>query len=441
MTSTVVVREYAYLTTAPVVVNTLDRAHISESAFRWLVELGQQFRRNGLPLFELDSQKLLRLDNYVGVLESPCGTVIEVLPKHTTEQTSAAEARALLKRLIKTSMQLSVREADFADVERFEMPIREWLITYFLSELEVLLKRGLQFDYQVREEEARFLRGQMDIAKQLRQPPGKAHVFNIRHDLFLPDRPENRLIKSALVAVCSATQDNDNWRLAHEMLSQLLQLPESSDPRADFKSWSTDRLLTHYRPIKPWCEFILNQHVPLSVSGGWRGISMLFPMEKLFENYVAEQLRRAIGSKGTVRTQLATEYLCQHKGKGVFKLIPDIEVVIGDKRWILDTKWKLLDVYDGGSTYGLSERDFYQMLAYGNQLLGCSGHLMLVYPAWDKFQASKNIELFHFSQTLTLSVSSFCLTKDSLASTTEVYRKLLNNELSEEAHTSRRSAR
>src|SRR5690554_871912 len=402
MTSTVVVREYAYLTTAPVAANTLDRAHISESAFRWLVELGQQFRRNGLPLFELDSQKLLRLDNYVGVLESPCGTVIEVLPKHTTEQTSAAEARALLKRLIKASMQLSVREADFADVERFEMPIREWLITCFLGELEVLLKRGLQFDYQVREEEARFLHGQLDIAKQLRQPPGKAHVFNIRHDLFLPDRPENRLIKSALVAVCSATQDNDNWRLAHEMLSQLLELPESSDTRADFKSWSTGRLLTHYRPIKPWCEFILNQHVPLSVSGGWRGISMLFPMEKLFENYVAEQLRRAIGNKGTVRTQLSTEYLCEHKGKGVFKLIPDIEVVIGDKRWIMDTKWKLLDVYNGGSTYGLNERDFYQMLAYGSKLLHSQGDLVLIYPAWKNFPSNENISPFEFDNQTTL---------------------------------------
>lgn len=413
MTSTVVVREYAYLTTAPLAVNTIDRAHISESAFRWLVELGQQFRRNGLPLFELDSQKLLRLDNYVGVLESPCGTVIEVLPKHTTEQTSAAEARALLKRLIKTSMQLSVREADFADVERFEMPIREWLITCFLGELEVLLKRGLQFDYQVREEEARFLRGQLDIAKQLRQPPGKAHLFNIRHDLFLPDRPENRLIKSALVAVCSATQDNDNWRLAHEMLSQLLQLPESSDPRADFRSWSTDRLLTHYRPIKPWCEFILNQHVPLSVSGGWRGISMLFPMEKLFENYVAEQLRRAIGNKGIVRTQLATAYLCEHKGKGVFRLRPDIEVVIGDKRWIMDTKWKLLDLYNGGSTYGLSERDFYQMLAYGYKLLRSEGDLILIYPAWEKFPYEQRILPFYFDNKMKLGIQSVSLMDDS----------------------------
>ena len=185
MTHTVVVREYACLTTAPVVANTLDKAHISESAFRWLVELGQRFRRNGLPLFELDSQQHLRLDNYVGVLESPCGTVIEIIPKHTTETTPASESRELLTRLIKTSMQISVREADFANVERFEMPIREWLITCFLGELETLIKRGLQLITSSRRRSA-YLRGQLDIAKQLRHPPGKAHVFNI-HDLFLPN--------------------------------------------------------------------------------------------------------------------------------------------------------------------------------------------------------------------------------------------------------------
>lgn len=408
MANTVVVREYACLTTAPVAVNTLDKAHISESAFRWLVELGQQFRRNGLPLFELDSQQHLRLDNYVGVLESPCGTVIEILPKHTTETTPASESRELLTRLIKTSMQISVREADFANVERFEMPIREWLITCFLNELEVLIKRGLQFDYQVREEEARYLRGQLDIAKQLRQPPGKAHVFNIRHDLFLPNRPENRLLKSALISVCAKTQDNDNWRLGHELLSQLHQLPESSDIRGDFKSWSNDRLLTHYRPIKPWCEFVLNQHVPLSVAGGWRGISMLFPMEKLFENYVAAQLRKAIGNKGTVRTQLATEYLCEHKGKGVFKLKPDLEVVMGDKRWIMDTKWKLLDVYNGGVTYGASEQDFYQMLAYGTKYLNSAGELILIYPRWKYFE-DKSLSPFIFSRNLRVNVVSFDL--------------------------------
>ena len=212
---------------------------------------------------------------------------------------------------------------------------------------------------------------------------------------------------SADLCLCQ-TQDNDNWRLGHELLSQLHQLPESSDIRADFKSWSNDRLLTHYRPVKPWCEFILNQHVPLSVAGGWRGISMLFPMEKLFENYVAAQLRKAIGSKGTVRTQLATEHLCEHKGKGVFKLKPDLEVVMGDKRWIMDTKWKLLDVYNGGATYGLSEQDFYQMLAYGTKYLNSDGELILIYPRWKCFE-DISLPPFFFSRSLRVNIISFNL--------------------------------
>ena len=41
--------------------------------------------------------------------------------------------------------------------------------------------------------------------------------------------------------------------------------------------------MAHYQAIKPWCELILNQQMPIAVSGEWRGMSLLFPMEKLFE--------------------------------------------------------------------------------------------------------------------------------------------------------------
>ena len=55
----------------------------------------------------------------------------------------------------------------------------------------------------------------------------------------------------------------------------------------DFQSWQDSRLMAHYQAIKPWCEFVLNQHIPMAVQGDWRGLSLLFPMEKLFESYVA----------------------------------------------------------------------------------------------------------------------------------------------------------
>lgn len=411
---TVIVREFAQLTTAQLAENTLDRAQISCSAFQWLIELGQQFKASGVPLLELNNQRSLKLDNYVGVLESPCGQVIEVLPKHTTEDIPASRARSVLKRLIQTSMQIHVRETGFADIRKFEMPMREWLVSCFLNELDLLVKRGLQFDYQVREEQTRYLRGQLDISKQLRQPLGRAHIFNIRHDLFLPNRAENRLLKTALVKVCKLTQDSDNWRLSHEVLSQLQQLPETKNIKADFLNWSNDRLLTHYRAVKPWCELILSQHVPIAIAGGTRGISMLFPMERLFESFVTAKLSVALGRRGVVKSQIATQHLCEHQGRGVFKLRPDIEMCIDNKRWILDVKWKLLDIFNKSRAYKLSEKDFYQVLAYGFKYLEGSGELVLIYPAWAGFPKDIELPYFHFDNQLKVKVIPFDLEGDGV---------------------------
>ena len=409
----VVVREYARLTTAPLAQNTLDAAHIAPSAFSWLVKLGQQFKANGLQLLELDDQKWLRLDNYVGVLESPCGQVIEILPKHRVEGECKQSARKLLRKLILSAMQLKQRETEHTDIELFEAPLPEWLMAQFLIELDNLVKRGLRFDYQRIEESQRFLRGQLDVVKQLRQPVGREHIFNIRHDIFAANRPENRLLKAALLRVCKITQDNDNWRLAHELQSLLHELPASTDIQADFTAWRSDRLMAHYQAIKPWCEFVLSQHVPLAVQGEWQGISMLFPMERLFESYVAAELdagvQRMSGVKGEVRTQLASEYLCTHQRKGFFQLQPDLQLKLGAEHWILDTKWKLLDASDRENKYGLSQQDFYQLFAYGKTYLGGEGTLVLIYPAWQKFPAGTELGEFRFNDKLTLKVMPFDL--------------------------------
>lgn len=419
MIRAVVVREYARLTSVELAFNTLDQAQISPSAFRWLVELGQQFRANGLALLELDNQQWLRLDNFVGVLESPCGQVIEILPKHRTAINCIESARLLLCKLICNALQINSRNTTQASIERFDTSLPEWLMRQFLDELDLLYKRGLRFDYQRVEEQQRFLRGRLDVQKQLRQPPGREHLFHIQHDIFSAGRAENRLLKTALLKVCTTTQDSENWRLAHELNSLLQDLPQSTDVQQDFRSWQDTRLMSHYQSVKPWCEFVLNQHVPLAVQGDWRGLSLLFPMEKLFESYVAAELSKALlhtpGRSNELHTQLASKFLCTHLRKDMFQLKPDLLLKLGGNSWILDTKWKLLDAATPDDKYGLSQQDFYQMFAYGHTYLAGNGTLVLIYPAWDKFPAKTTPLHFSFNDQLQLWALPFDLDDDSAA--------------------------
>jgi 5-methylcytosine-specific restriction enzyme subunit McrC len=403
----ITVREYARLTTDYIAGPTLDLAQVSVSAFDWLCKLNASFSNAGAALVQLENRCLLKLDNYVGVLETPCGTRLEILPKHFECGDCIKQGRALLRRMIQASLNLPTREVGAADLQRFDAPLSEWVMGRFLLALDHLIKRGLRFDYQRVEEEQRFLRGQLDVVKQMRQPPGRQHHFQIRHDIYLPDRPENRLLKFALDQVCKATKDSGNWRLAHELRSVLLEVPTSRDVQQDFKQWSNERLMAHYVQVKPWCELILKQQMPLAVAGDWHGMSLLFPMEKLFERYVAASLNRDLLHDARLVTQTRSEHLCQHKGENFFQLRPDLMIHHQQKIWVLDTKWKRLSSSGEDKNYGLKQSDFYQLFAYGHKYLAGDGELVLIYPRRAAFDAP--LQVFEFAPQLKLWVLPFDL--------------------------------
>jgi 5-methylcytosine-specific restriction enzyme subunit McrC len=412
--STIVVREYARLTTDPVKA-TLDRATVSPSAFEWLCNLAAGFSKSGASLLQVENRRWLRLDSYVGIVETPCGTLLEILPKHTDDTGDAAvgASRALMVKMLAEFLDLPARTTDKTDIQTFRHTLLEWVMKQFVLSLDHLVKRGLRFDYRRVEEEQRYLRGQLDINKQMRQPPGREHIFNIRHDVFLADRPENRLLKSALMRVCSSTQQPDTWRLSHELAGLLVEIPDSKDMQSDFRQWRNDRLMAHYQPVRPWCELVLGQHMPLAMRGKTHGISLLFPMEKLFERYVESRLRRQLPFPYTLKAQGASHSLCSHQDKRMFRLRPDLLIQRGQQTClVLDTKWKRISASDTENKYGLSQSDFYQMFAYGHKYLDGKGEMLLIYPLTETL--SGVLPPFDFSPDLRLWVAPFDLENDRM---------------------------
>jgi 5-methylcytosine-specific restriction enzyme subunit McrC len=405
------VREHAWLCTEPVTAS-LDCAQVSESAFDYLCRLSERFSRGGARLLQVEGRQRLKLDNFVGVIQTPCGTVLEIVPKHHAEGGSLAASRGLLRKLVLASLDLPTRDVGEASLQRFDAPLSEWVIGRFLQALDTLVGRGLRFEYQRVDEELPFLRGQLNLTEQLRQPPGRAHRFHVRHEVYLPDRPENRLLRLALDWVRQSTQDARHWRLAQELSFRLAEIPASRHIDQDFRAWGNDRLLAHYRPIKPWCELILNQHMPLAVAGEHQGISLLFPMEKLFERFVARWLRAALAPGVDMRTPARSQSLCEHQQKPIFQLEPDIYIADGATRWILDAKWKLLDARKREAKYGLSQADFYQLFAYGHKYLDGAGRMALVYPKTEFFELP--LDPFDFGGGLRLEVLPFDLDQEHL---------------------------
>jgi len=406
----VVVREHARLTTGRIDgPGSLDAASIPESAFEWLCRESARLRAAGAPLVQLDDRRWLRLDNHVGVVETPCGTRIEILPKAFDGPGETQRARALLRRMLSRCRDLPARETGPASIQTFDGPLTEWVMRQFLDALDGLIKRGLRFDYRTIRDQQPYLRGRLDVGRQIRQPVGRQHLFQLENDVFDADRPENRLLRSALDRVCRTTGDPDNWRLSHELAARLAEIPRSADVAADFRRWRDDRLLAHYRPVRPWCSLILDERSPLAFVGEWRGRSLLFPMETLFERYVEACLRRTLPADAKLSRTPSSRYLCEHRAERWFQLKPDFMIEHGPGRWVLDTKWKRLDgsLDNSRDKYGLSQADFYQLFAYGHHYLHGAGELFLVYPKTATLQRS--LPRFEYSGTMKLWVVPFDL--------------------------------
>ncbi|RZG77504.1 McrC family protein [Acinetobacter sp. WCHAc060025] len=399
------VREYAFISVAyeGCPKSSLDHAYITESAFEHLCELSASFSKHGAKVFELAGRRKLKLDQYVGVIETPCGTRIEILPKHVElngegDQEIIRQERKLLQKMLSVSLHLPYREAGSANLNRFKQPLHEWIITQFLASFERLVQRGLRFDYNRVQEEQKFLRGQLQHVKYMRQPTTKKHIFPIEHDVYEVNRPENRLIRTALEVVCKKTKDANNWKLAQELRLMTNEIPRSHKIKQDFRQWQSGRLLALYAEIKPWTELILGEYMPVSTQGEWCGMSLLFPMEKLFEHYVAYHLRRNLPDY-TVKTQHATEHICQHQQRSIFKLKPDIFIQCpDDKPIVMDTKWKLIDQGDRAGRYGLKDSDIQQMFAYSYYYLKHDSNVVLVYP-YRKDKFTQPLDDFEFRLT------------------------------------------
>lgn len=400
------VREYAFISIAyeGCPTSSLDHAYISEKAFEHLCELSASFSKHGVKVFELAGRRKLKLDQYVGVIETPCGTRIEILPKHmelngTSDQEIILEERKLLQKMLSVCLHLPYREVGAASLNRFKnQPLHEWIISQFLASFERLVQRGLRFDYNRVQEEQKFLRGQLQHVKYMRQPPAKKHIFPIEHDVYEVNRAENRLIRTALEIVCKKTKDASNWKLAQELRLMTGEIPRSQNIRQDLRQWQTGRLLALYDEIKAWTELILGEYMPVSTSGEWRGMSLLFPMEKLFEHYVAYHLRRNL-PECKVKTQHSTEHICKHQFGHIFKLRPDIFIERDDKNIVMDTKWKLIDQSDRGGRYGLKDSDIQQMFAYSHYYLEHKSEVILVYP-YRKGKFDHPLDDFLFRDTM-----------------------------------------
>ncbi len=122
-------------------------------------------------------------------------------------------------------------------------------------------------------------------------------------------------------------------------------VPISERPSVDLLRVRLDRGMAHYSDALAWARLILEHESPLTGTGGHRSPSLLFPMEAVFEAFVAKHLKRQLSSPYHLKAQVKTFSLVRHLEQSWFRLKPDFLVkASGSNGLVLDAKWKLLEI-------------------------------------------------------------------------------------------------
>jgi 5-methylcytosine-specific restriction enzyme subunit McrC len=351
------------------------------------------------------------------LIRTPCGTRIEVLPKTLEDHEHAESTRQWLLRMIATLPQWREVLLDSASTRAVSLPLLEVFIGSFLKSVNRLVKRGIRHEYVAQRGNERFLRGRLLIPEHLRANLARRDRFYVEHDAYLMNRPANRLLRTALERVLRWSSHPAHLRLCRELLFTLGEAPISRDIRADLARSERGRMMTGYRVPLAWARLILSTMTPLTTAGRSEALSLVFPMDYLFESYVAAKLAPLFRSPLRLRSQVGGQNLVHHRGARWFRLQPDLAVTRrGRVRTVMDTKWKLIDgsKANGTDKYDLSQGDFYQLYAYGQKYLGGDGRLLLIYPKTPRF--SEPLPRFDFDAQLSLWVVPFDVPKGCLVS-------------------------
>lgn len=324
----------------------------------------------------------IQLRNYVGVIALSDGLQIEVLPKIDISKDSELGDRELFcSMLMELGTNASFKETGRADLSTGNMPLYEVFVGMFLDEAADLVRTGLRSSYVCLEAEGRFVRGKIDFAREARKNPARAGFINLCYDELMLDGPENRLIRSTLEYLRGVSGNATNIRRLSQLLGAFDGVRSSTNVDADLARCVSDRSTRAYSMLIPWCRVFLKGESFSMFKGEDVATAILFPMDRVFEDYVGRRLKR-IAMKcdafRRVRLQVADKWLFERR----VRLKPDIfcecECEGGDRAVVLDTKWKRVCKLGD-----LSIADMHQMYAYGRRYRfenEKNQHVMLLYP-------------------------------------------------------------
>lgn len=303
----------------------------------------------------------VQANNYVGVLQTKTGLTIEILPKIAgrTEEATDEQVRKLFLMMLKTIRYINGKTFNMTNLNTKKNNLLEVFISMFLDESDVVIKRGLKSSYVAVQSNEKFLKGKLLMTQHLRKNAINQSNFYNEYDEFLINSPENQLIKTTLEYLLTKSRDNGNLRLIRKQLSYFEFVDITHVPEQTLHKVQSGRNYRYYSQTLDWCRIFLSRKSFTSFKGESLAFAILFPMEEIFESYIAHMAKKFLPNVDVSAQDKSYSLFDKTSDtKEGYRLRPDLVIRNDEVVIIADTKWKVLD------SSGPSQADLYQMYAY-----------------------------------------------------------------------------
>ena len=287
-------------------------------------------------------QVVLHTDHRVGVVGLPDGPTIEIQPK-----IGEPNLATLLRYANGTEPTHLSHDTELESGTNFV----DTVAALFLEELEAVLSQGLRREYVDVEGTEEYLRGRLNVQRQLAGGPGKTD-FECDYDEFTYDTTLNQTIlcvTNTLSSLVDSTEIAGELREYESRLRRRVTLREVSIEETE--RIELTRLTDYYETVLALSRLVL-KHIYIEdiVAGEGASYSLLIGMNDVFEKVVERTARETVDGRDgwSVEGQVRTDNLL--RGNPSIRMRPDFvvkrhgePVLVGDAKW--KTKVKNNDVY------------------------------------------------------------------------------------------------
>jgi 5-methylcytosine-specific restriction enzyme subunit McrC len=363
----------------------IDKNLVGEGVFREL----EEFAQNNPQILAYSKKGILKSQNYVGVLQTKSGFVLEILPK-IAEKDNIELSKNILIKMLKTLKNTPFKKIDLINLKTEKFHLLDIFIEMFIDEVFGVVKKGIKSDYIVREENQPFLKGKLLINKQIQKNFIHKERFFVEFDEYLPNRIENRILKTAILKLFKLTRK--------QKLRELLFIFDEIKTTNSY-NYHLSKDINYYKNALVWAVLFLNNKSFTPYKGDNLAFGLFFDMNYLFESYVGDYFKKKCQN---VLLQDNRLYLFENPKK--YNLKPDIVI---NNQIIIDTKWKIK--VDNEKSI---QSDIYQMLVYGIKYKNVK-NIHLIYPYINQTkQEEYNIKIY--DKSLKIAISYFDLKQNKL---------------------------